>query len=323
MKRVAHLLLTLLIAMAASLTGAQARYPDKPVKIIVGFPAGQATDTVARLVAERLSQSMGQPFVVDNRPGQGGSVGLAALAKAPADGYTMMLSATASLVTNPYLYKTVGYDTLKDFAPIGVLLEIPLALVAHPSAPFNSVAELIAYAKANPGKLSYSSSGNGTLSHLAMELFKRDAGISLVHVPYQGSARAMTDLVAGNVAIGFDTVTVTAPQIESKRIKLLAVASEKRMPMLAETPTMIEAGMPGFIASPWLGMVFPKGTQPEIVNRMNSEIRKALDDPNLQKSLRGIGAIVHTTSPDEFTRLLQTEYTKWGRIVRDSGARVD
>lgn len=322
MKRIVQLLLALLAAWA-SLTGAQASYPDKPVKIIVGFPAGQATDTVARLVAERLSQSMGQPFVVDNRPGQGGSVGLASLAKAPADGYTMMLSATASLVTNPHLYKAVGYDTLKDFAPIGLLAEIPLALVAHPSAPFNTVRELIAYAKANPGKLSYSSSGNGTLSHLAMELFKRDVGISLVHIPYQGSVRAMTDLVAGNVTLGFDTVTVTAPQLESKRLKVLAVASDRRIPLLAEAPTIIEAGIPGFTASPWLGMLFPKGTPADIVNRMNSEIRKALDDPNLQKSLRSIGVIVHTTSPDEFARLLQTEYTKWGRIVRDSGARVD
>jgi tripartite-type tricarboxylate transporter receptor subunit TctC len=323
MKIVRWIVLLLMWTLSAGLSGAQGRYPDHPVKLVVGFPAGQATDIVARLLADRLSQSMGQPFVVENRPGQGGSLALAHLAKSPPDGYTMVLAATASLVTNPHLYKSVGYDPLTDFAPSGVAMEIPLALVAHPSAPFNTLAELVAYAKANPGKLNYSSVGNGTLSHLAMERLKREAGISMTHIPYQGSVRSIADLVGGNVMLSFDTLTVTVPHIESKRLKLIAVASGKRVPQLPDAPTMIEAGMPGFIASPWLGVVFPKGTPPEIVMAMNAGIRKALEDPGMQKSMLNIGAVPRPSSPEEFTRLLHEDHAKWGRIVRESGARVD
>jgi tripartite-type tricarboxylate transporter receptor subunit TctC len=323
MKTARWIVLLLMWTLSAGLSGAQGRYPDHPVKLVVGFPAGQATDIVARLLADRLSQSMGQAFVVENRPGQGGSLGLAHLAKSPSDGYTMVLAATASLVTNPHLYKSVGYDPLTDFAPSGVAVEIPLALVAHPSAPFNTLAELVAYAKANPGKLNYSSVGNGTLSHLAMERLKREAGISMQHIPYQGSVRSIADLVGGNVMLSFDTLTVTVPHVESKRLKLIAVASGKRVPQLPDAPTMIEAGMSGFIASPWLGVLFPKGTPPSIVMAMNAEIRKALEDPGMQKSMLGIGAVARPNSPEEFTRLLQEDHARWGRIVRESGVRVD
>lgn len=323
MKTARWIVLLLMWTLSAGLSGAQGRYPDHPVKLVVGFPAGQATDIVARLLADRLSQSMGQAFVVENRPGQGGSLGLAHLAKSPPDGYTMVLAATASLVTNPHLYKSVGYDPLTDFAPSGVAVEIPLALVAHPSAPFNTLAELVAYAKANPGKLNYSSVGNGTLSHLAMERLKREAGISMQHIPYQGSVRSIADLVGGNVMLSFDTLTVTVPHVESKRLKLIAVASGKRVPQLPDAPTMIEAGMSGFIASPWLGVLFPKGTPPSIVMAMNAEIRKALEDPGMQKSMLGIGAVARPNSPEEFTRLLQEDHARWGRIVRESGVRVD
>ena len=323
MKTSRRLLLLLTMILSAGLASAQGRYPDRPVKLVVGFPAGQATDIAARLLAERLSQSLGQPFVVENRPGQGGSIGLAHLAKAPADGYTMVLAATASLVTNPHLYKAVGYDPLTDFAPSGVMMEIPLALVAHPSAPFNTLPELLAYAKANPGKLNYASVGNGTLSHLAMERLKREADVSLMHIPYQGSVRSIADLLAGNVLVSFDTLTVTLPHIESKKLKLIAVASEKRVPQLPDAPTMIEAGVPGFVASPWLGVLFPKGTPPEIVATINGEMRKALRDPGMQKSMQTIGALPRPNSPEEFTRLIQEDHARWGRIVRESGARVD
>ncbi|VTU12866.1 Argininosuccinate lyase [Variovorax sp. SRS16] len=323
MRKTIDRILALLLAMICTFAGAQPGYPDKPIKLIVGFPPGQATDIMARLVADRISRATGQPLIVENRPGQGGSIGLAALAKAPHDGYTMVLAATASMATNPHLYKNIGYDTLKDFAPISRLAEVPLVLVANPSAPFDTVAELVAYAKANPGKLSYSSSGNGTLSHLAMELFKQQAGVSLAHIPYQGSVRAMTDLVSGNVLLGFDTVTVTAPQIASGKLKALGVASASRVPTLAQVPTLTEAGLPGFVASPWVGFLFPKGTPADIVARMNAEIRKAVDDPGVQKSLHGIGAIVHTDTPDEFAQVIRSDYDKWGRLVRDSGARVD
>jgi tripartite-type tricarboxylate transporter receptor subunit TctC len=323
MKRISQLLLSLLLTASASLVFAASTYPDKPLKILVGFPAGQATDSVARLVAERLSRALSQPVIVENRPGQGGSLALAQLARAAPDGYQMMLSATASLVTNPHLYKNVGYDTLKDFEPIGLLADLPLVLVATATAPFNTPQEFLAYAKANPDKLNYSSSGNGTLSHLAMELLQREKKISLTHVPYKGSPRAMADLVAGNVSVGFDTVAVTKALIDAKRLKLLAVALPERMALLPDTPTMIESGVPDFVASAWLGMVFPKGTPTDIVNKMNTEIAKVIAQPDIQKSLQAIGAIPLSSSVSEFAALLKSDYAKWGEIVRESGASVD
>lgn len=323
MKYITQWLTTALVAAATTLAAHAADYPDRPVKLVVGFPAGQATDTVARLFAEKLTQQLGQPVIVENKPGQGGSVALAQLAKAPADGHTMMITAAAAMVTNPHLYKNVGYDSMQDFVPSAMLVEIPLALVAHPSAPFNTVQELIGYAKANPGKLNYASVGNGTMSHLAMERLKKETGTSLVHIPYQGSPRAIADLLAGNVQLSFDTLTVTLPQIEAKKLKPIAVATQKRVPSLPGLPTVIETGVAGFTASPWLGILFPKGTSPEIANRMYTELMKAMQDPSLQKSLAGIGAVTRTANPQEFTEVIAQDHQRWGRIVIESGARVD
>lgn len=323
MKYMSQLLVALLFSVSVSFGVAKAAYPDKPVKILVGFPAGQATDSVARLVAERLSQSMSQSFIVENRPGQGGSLALAQLARAAPDGYQMMLSATASLVTNPHLYKSVGYDTLKDFEPIGLVVDLPLVLVATSQAPFDTPNEFFTYAKAHPDKLNFSSSGNGTLSHLAMELLQRDKSISLMHVPYKGSPRAMVDLVAGNVSVGFDTIAVTKPLIDAKRLKLLAVAMPERMALLPDTPTMIESGVPNFVASAWLGMLFPKGTPTEIVNKVNKELQLILEDSKIQSALQSIGAVPRASSVEEFAKLLKSDYLKWGEIVRESGAKVD
>lgn len=323
MKTVAKWITASLLAAATAVAGAQANYPERPVKLVVGFPAGQATDLVARLLADKLSKNLGQPFVVENKPGQGASVGVAHVAKSAPDGYTMVLTAAAAMVTNPHLYKNVGYDPTRDFAPSAMLIEIPLALVAHPATPFNTVPELIAYAKANPGKLSYSSSGSGTMSHLAMERLKREAGVALVHIPYQGSVRSMTDLMAGNVAIAFDTLTVTMPQIEAKKMKPIAVATQKRVPSMPNVPTVSEAGIADFIASPWLGIVFPAGTPKEIVNKMHAELMKVMDDPGVQKSLQTLGAVPRIAGPQEFEKVIQADYVKWGRIVAESGAKVD
>ncbi len=322
MKFIAKLLTTAIVAVGTTF-GANAGYPDRPVKLVVGFPAGQATDTVARLLAERLTQQLGQPVVVENKPGQGGSVALAQLAKSPADGYTMMITAAAAMVTNPHLYKNVGYDSEKDFVPSAMLIELPLALVAHPSAPFNTIQELIEYAKANPGKLNYASVGNGTMSHLAMERLKRETGISLMHVPYQGSPRAIADLIGGNVQVSFDTLTVTLPQIEAKKLKPIAVATQRRVSSLPGIPTVIETGVAGFTASPWLGILFPKGTSSEITSRMHTELMKSMQDPGLQKSLASIGAVPRPANPQEFSKIISQDYQLWARIVLESGARVD
>ncbi|MCA0243592.1 MAG: tripartite tricarboxylate transporter substrate binding protein [Proteobacteria bacterium] len=318
---------SLCLALFAATTAAgaqpQAAYPDRPVKLVVGFPAGQATDLVARVLAEKLAKSMGQPFIVENKPGQGASLGVGSVAKSAPDGYTMALTAAAAMVTNPHLYKNVGYDPLRDFAPCAMLLELPLALVAHPSAPFNTVPELIAYAKAHPDKLSYASSGNGTMSHLAMERLKRQSGLALVHVPYQGSVRSMTDLVAGNVALAFDTLAVTVPQIEARKLKPIAVATTQRVPSMPNVPTIAESGVADFTASPWLGVVFPAGTPKAIVNRMHAELMKAMDDPAVQKSMQILGAQPRLAGPQEFEQVLRADHAKWGRIVAESGARVD
>ncbi len=298
-------------------------YPDRPIKLIVGFPAGQATDIAARIFADRLGQALGQAVVVENRPGQGGSLGLATVAKAPADGYTMVFTAAAAMVNNPHLYKDVGYDPRRDFQPVALLIEAPLVLVAHPSAPFNTLAELIAYAKANPGKLNYSSVGNGTMSHLAMERLKRDAGISLLHIPYQGSVRSMTDLIAGTVGLSFDTLTVTAPHIEAGKLKAIAVGSRTRVPSLPAVPTVGESGYPGFEASPWLGMLLPKGTASEIVTRVQAELDKIMKDDTVQKSLSRISVLPRFENAKDFAQLIEADYERWGRIVKESGARVD
>ena len=312
-----------LVVQGMMFSPAFAAYPEKPVRILVGFPAGQATDMVARLVAEKLSTELGQPFVVENRPGQGGSLALAQLAKASPDGYSLMLSATASLVTNPHLYKDVGYDTLRDFTPIGTLADLPLVMVAYPGAPFDTAEQMIAHARANPGKLNFSSSGNGTLSHLAMELIRQEQSIDLTHIPYSGSPRAMVDLAAGNVSVGLDTVAVTKPLVEAGRLKLLAVAMPQRLDVFPDAPTLSEGGVSKVVASAWLGMVFPKGAPAEVVETLNAALQKALADPAVKESLAAIGALTRPSASGEFDTLLKEEYERWGEVVRASGARVD
>lgn len=312
------------ISMFASAAIAQNNpYPDKPIKLLVGFPAGQATDIVARLLAERLQSKLGQPVVVENKPGQGGSIALAALAKAPPDGYTLMLSATASLVVNPHLYKSVGYDTLRDFEPVATVVDLPMLLVANPTKSFNTVAEMSSYAKSHPGHLKHSSSGNGTLSHLGMEVLKRQGGMDMIHIPYQGSARAMTDLIAGNIDLGLDTVTVTLPHIQSKRMKPLAVAGNVRLPALPEVPTFAEAGIGGAAFSPWLGLVAPKGTSTSITGRLSDEVVAAIKDPTLAEKLRTLGAVPRPGDASALDAILKREYGMWGDVVRQSGARVE
>lgn len=295
----------------------------KVAKILVGFPPGQATDLVARVLAERLGAALGETVIVENRPGQGGSVALAALAKSPPDGSTMMLSALASLVTNPHLYKSVGYDTLKDFEPIALVADLPLLLVVHPSVPVKSVPELIAYAKANPDKLSHSSSGNGTLSHLAMEDFKRRSGITILHVPYQGSARAMTDLMAGAVTVGMDTIAVTQPHVQSGKMRLIAAGTTKRLGAFPDTPTIAEQGFLGFNASAWLGLLYPAGTPKDLVERTSAAVAKIVQSPDVEQKFAALGAIPRAAGPAEFRRFLQEEYQRWGAIVKASGAKVD
>lgn len=295
----------------------------KTTRILVGFPPGQATDLVARMLAERLTSALGYPVLVDNLPGQGGSIALARLAKAPADGSLLSLSALAAYVVNPYLYKNVQYDSLRDFDPVILAAEVPLALVVHPSVPVSTLKELIDYARANPEKLSHCSSGNGTLSHLLMEDLKQRAAVRILHVPYQGSPRAVADLVAGTVQVGLDTVTVLAPQVRAGKLKLIAVGSRARLAAFADAPTVAESGYTGFEAVAWLALTAPPGTPREWRERVNLEINKALRDSAFTEKLTAIGAVIRGGSVDDLSAFLRVEQRRWKEMVERSNVRAE
>ncbi|MBN8989012.1 MAG: tripartite tricarboxylate transporter substrate binding protein [Rhizobiales bacterium] len=317
MKRIIVAALAMVVAMLPTAQAAEVS------RIVVGFPAGQATDIVARLIAERIGPLLGETLIVENRPGQGGSIALAALAKSQPDGRTMVLAPLASLVANPHLYKSVGYDSLKDFAPVALIADLPMLLVVNPSMPVKTVPDLIAYAKANPDKINYSSSGNGTLSHLGMEDFKRRAGIAMLHVPYRGSPPAMTDLMAGVVNAGMDTVTVTQPFIQSGGLRLIASAYSKRVPEFPDTPTMAEQGFPGFGLAAWLGFVVPAGTPPERVAALSEAIVKVVQSDEIGQKFTTLGVMQRTAGPEGFGEFIKSEYSRWGEIVKATGAKVD
>lgn len=310
-------------AMMLGACGYAQAQAEKITRILVGFPPGQATDLVARLIAERLTVALGHSVIVENRPGQGGSIVLRQLASSPADGSVLTLSAVAAYVVNPNLYKNTQYDSVKDFAPVSLVADLPMLLVTHPSVPVHSLKELIAYAKANPGKLAFSSSGNGTLSHLLMEDLKQRAQIDLLHTPYQGSARAMVDLVGGNVQVGLDTVAVTQPHIKTGKLRLIAAGSGKRQAAFPDTPTIAEQGYEGFEASAWIALAAPAGTPLEIRTRINEEVNKALRSPEFAEKLLAMGALPRPSTVDEFGQFLKSEQTRWKGIVERSGVRVD
>lgn len=292
-------------------------------RVVVGFPPGQATDIIARLIADRIGPMLGETFIVENRPGQGGSIALAGLAKSPPDGRTMVLAPLASMVANPHLYKSVGYDTLKDFEPVALIVDLPMLLVVNPSMPVKNVAELIGYAKAHPEKFVYASSGNGTLSHLGMEDFKRRAGVTMLHVPYRGSAPAMTDLMAGIVNSAMDTVAVTQPFIQSGGLRLIASAYSQRVSAFPDTPTLAEQGFPGFGLAAWLGFVVPAGTSKERIEALSAAIIKVVQSDEIGQKFAALGVIQRTAAPEGFGAFIKTEYARWGEIVKASGAKVE
>lgn len=313
-------LLMAVIALVLTLGGARGA---EVTRILVGFPPGQATDLVARLLADRLTPLLGETVIVENRPGQGGSIALASLSQSPADGRTMVLAPLASLVVNPHMYRTVGYDTFKDLAPVAQVADLPLLLVVNPSLPVKSVSELIAYAKANPDKLSNPSSGNGTLSHLGMEVFKQRAGISILHVPYKGSPPAMNDLMAGVVNVAMDTVAVTEPFIRAGKMRLLASAYGKRVPSFPDTPTLAEMGFPEINLSAWLGIVVAAGTPKERIDQLGADINKVMRTPEIAEKFATIGAIPRDLGPKEFSTFLAIEDKRWAAIVKSSGLKIE
>lgn len=311
-----------LAAFAAPAALAQPAYPAKPITMVVPFPPGGPTDMVARVLAQRLSEQMGQPVVVDNKPGANGNIGGVAVSKAAADGYTVLYN-TSSITLSPALYKSMQYDVLRDLAPVALTAVVPLALVVNPAVPANNVQEFVAYAKANPGKLSYGSAGNGNVTHLAAYQFVKAQGIDATHVPYRGSAPADVDLAAGQIQFMTDTINSVMSFVKDKRMKLLAVTTAKRMSLFPEVPTLAETVMPGFEAGAWQGVMVPAGTPAAVVQRLNAEINKALQHPELRQKLAVQGAEPLGSSVEEYGAYLRKELTRWASVVKSTGITLD
>jgi len=309
-------------ALAALSTLALAADP-KPIKMIVGFPPGQATELVARVLAEGLTQELGQPVVVFNMPGQGGSIAMNSLIASPPDGSVITVSALASYVINPHLYKSVHYDPLKDITPVALVADIPVVLVVNPALGVSNLAELVAMAKAKPGQLMHSSSGNGTVSHLGMAELKRRLGVDMGHVPYAGSNRAMADLVGGQVQVGFDSVAATRGFIESGKLKAIAVASPQRLPTLPDVPTLEELGVKGFEVSAWTAVSLPAGAPADVRHRLETAVVKIVGSPQFAERIAPLGMTPRIGDAAAFEALLRSEYPRWGRVVKESGAQVD
>lgn len=321
-------LLAAALALAAGPLWAQANWPTKPVKIVVPFAPGGTTDILARAVAPELSKAFGQQFIVENRAGAGGNVGAEAVAKAPNDGYTLLMGTVGTHGINRALYERMPYDPIKDFAPITLVAGVPNVMVMNTEKAkalgINNVMDFIRVAKASPGKLNMASSGNGTSIHLAGELFKSMSGTYMVHFPYRGSGPALLDLVGGNMDVMFDNLPSSMQQIKAGKLKALAVTSAQRSTALPDVPTIEEAGkLKGFEASSWFGLLAPAGTPPDIVNRIQQEVAKSLNTPAIKEKLQAQGAIPSGNTPQEFARLIDSEHKKWAQVVKVSGAKVD
>ncbi|NDP42329.1 MAG: tripartite tricarboxylate transporter substrate binding protein [Aromatoleum sp.] len=322
MKTMISLFAGVALAALASAAGAQA-WPSKPIKWIVPFAPGGTTDILARTVAEKLQGVLGQPVVIENKPGAGGAVGAEFTAKAAPDGYTIMGGTISTHAINASLYAKLPYDPVKDFAPITLIARVPNMLVINPEVPAKDVKELIALMKANPGKYSFASSGNGTSQHLSGELFKSMAGVEMQHIPYKGSPPALQDVVGGQVTMTFDNITTAWPLAKAGKLRALAVTTAKRSSVAPEVPTLAESGLPGFEVGSWQGVFAPAGTPPQIVRRLNVEIVKILNLPDVRERLSGLGAEIVADSPEEFGALVKSEVVKWADVVKKSGATVD
>ena len=301
---------------------AQSDYPNKAVRLVVGFSAGGSTDVVARLLAKELTQDLGQSFVVENRPGAGSNIATEAVIRSPNDGYTLFMMAVTNAI-NQTLYPNLKFDILKDFSPIALGAKVPNVLVINPKLPINTVQELIAYAKKNPGTLNFASSGTGTSIHMTGELFKVQTKLDIAHIPYKGSSPALTDLVGGQVQLMFDNMPSAWPLVQAGKLRALAVSSPKRSPVAPDLPTMDESGFPGFDVSSWFGLAAPLGTPKDIIDKLNASVNKALAKPDVQKVLHDLGAFTQPMSVAEFTQFVQTETATWGKVVKEAGVRPE
>ena len=308
---------------SAAAQNAAQDYPNRPVRWIVPFAPSGPTDLMSRAVAEKLSQRFGQQFVVDNRPGAGGNIGAEVVAKSAPDGYTLMIGHVGTHAINLTLYPKVGFDPVRDFTPITLIATLPLALVIHPSVPAKDVKELIAYARAHPGQLNFASAGNGGPTHLTGELFKTSAGIAIVHVPYKGNAAALLDLVAGRVQMMFSNMLTSMPHVRAGKLRAIGISSAKRSPQAPDLPTVAESGLPGFDSVPWYGVLGPAGMPRALVNRLNTEISRALSAPDMRERFVAQGIDLQSSTPEQFAALIKSEVVKWRKVVREAGAKVD
>ena len=315
-------LVATLLALIAGSAAAQSNYPTKPIRFVVPYPPGGFTDILARVIGQKLTDSWSQPVLVENRGGGGSTIGSDIVAKSPPDGYTLLMVAP-DLAINPSLYAKLPYDTLRDFAPVTRVAWGPIALVVHPSVPASTVKELVSFAKSRSQPLSYASGGNGTGGHLAMELFKTMTGIELVHVPYKGIAPASTDLIGGSTSLMFLQVAVAKPHVLAAKLRALAVGGAQRSQAMPQVPTVAESGLAGFDVNPWFGVVTRAESPREAVSRLNGEIRKIMQLPDIRERLATQGGDPVTDTPEEFAAFLKADIAKWAKVVKESGARVD
>ena len=311
-----------LFACTSALAQASGGYPNKPIKLVVPYPPGGPTDIVARVVAQKLSEQLGQSIIIDNRPGAGANLGAEAVARSPADGYTLMVATTAHAI-NPALFSKLNYSITKDFAPISQLTAGPLVIVATPNLAANNVKELIALAKSKNGEINFASSGNGQSTHLSAELFNAMAGTKMNHIPYKGSAPALTDVMSGQADLMFDTMLSAMPFVKGGKLKAIAVTSAQRSPVAPDIPTIAESGLPGYEAIAWNGLFAPAGTPKEVVDQINAALKKVLEAPDVKQRFDAQGFAAQWGTPADFGKFVQSEVDKWAKVVKTSGAKVD
>src|SRR5882724_6855688 len=320
-KRIATIV-TVAIASGSAAAHAQ-NYPTRAITLVIPFAPGGSTSIVGRGIADKMSELLGEKVVVDNRPGAGGTVGTRAVAKGEPDGYTLVLGYTGTLAIGPSLYKSVGYDPRKDFAPIGLIGNAPNSLVVNPSFPAKTVAELIAYAKANPGKVNFGSAGAGTASHITGEYFAASAGITLVHIPYKGTGPALTDLLGGHIPMAFAPIPASHPNVTAGKLRALAVTSTIRSSLMPDVPTMAEAGLPGFDASLYYGLAAPAGTPRPIIDKLNKALREALASDEVKKQLINDGTEITPGTPEDYVDFIDKDEKKWSQLIKSSGVEQE
>lgn len=316
-------LLTLLVAATACGGALAQAWPAKPIRMVVPFPAGGGTDIIGRELTQKITEATKWSFVVDNKPGSGGNIGIDNVAKSPADGYSLVLGQTSNLAINPTLYSKLPYDPVKDLTPISMVASAPLTLVVPTNSPYKTLADLVADAKARPGTINFATSGNGTVAHLATELFQKEAGVKLTHVPYKGAAQGINDVIGGQVQAYVSSIPTLIGHIKNGKLRALAVTSAKRVDDLPQVPTIAESGYKAFEAVTWFGVFGPANLPKEITARLHGEIQKALANADLQKKLGDQGADVAGSTPEQLGKLVREDIVRWGKVVKDSGAKVD